>query len=74
MSKILHQCLFVFLSNYEELDYSNNYKSLVFSEDMSRKEQIIIRSETLHRFNKIVSDLCLAETRNVKILENLKNP
>ena len=62
-------CGFVFLSNYEELDYSNNYKSLVFSEGMSREDQIIMRSETLQRFNQIVSDLCLARTKNVKILE-----
>jgi hypothetical protein len=62
-------CGFVFLSNYEVLDYSNNYKSLVFSEGMSREEQIIVRSESLNRFNQIVSDLCLARTKNVKILE-----
>jgi hypothetical protein len=62
-------CGFVFLSNYEELDYSNNYKSLVFIEGMSREEQIIMRSGTLQRFNQIVSELCLVRTKNVKILE-----
>jgi len=64
-----NNCGFVFLSNYEELDYSNNYKSLTFSEGMNPEEQIVMRSDTLYRFNKIVGDLCLAVNKNVKILE-----
>jgi hypothetical protein len=62
-------CGFVFLRNYQELDYSNNYNSLVFSEEMSQEEKVIVRSETLKRFNKIVTDLCLTMSSNVKILE-----
>ena len=62
-------CGFIFLSNYEEIDYLNKYESLTFSEGINREEQIIIRSESLNRFNEILSELILTSSKNVNILE-----
>jgi hypothetical protein len=64
-----NNCGFIFLSNYEDIDYTNNYKSFTFREGISSEEKVIERSETLKRFNKIVSDLCITEHKDLRILE-----
>jgi len=61
-------CNFVFLQNYENIDYSFNYGGLTLSKDWTKRESIIKRSESLKRFNKLVSHL-IKEKQNCSVLK-----
>tara|TARA_B110000008_G_scaffold251494_1_gene265459 strand:+ start:293 stop:1192 length:900 start_codon:yes stop_codon:yes gene_type:complete len=61
-------CNFIFLQDYEALDYTQNYGSYTASNDWSEKEKVIKRSESLLSFNNEVADL-IRDKRNGNILE-----
>jgi 2-polyprenyl-3-methyl-5-hydroxy-6-metoxy-1,4-benzoquinol methylase len=68
-----NNCGFIYLEDYEEIDYSSGYESLVYSKEMDRTKQVKIRSDSLSRFNKIVVDLIRLNEKykkgNNKVLE-----
>ncbi len=56
-------CDFIFLKNYENIDYSSNYGSLTLGSDWSEDDAVLKRSESLKRFNTIVADLINCKKR-----------
>jgi len=65
-----NECGFVFLSGCQKIDYSASYGSLTFNKGMDRDKQVIVRSNSLSRFNSIVCDLINQQHNdNIKILE-----
>lgn len=63
-----NDCSFIFLQDYQAIDYSSSYGGLALSNEWSNQDALIKRSESLKRFNRIVADLIL-DKNNCNVLE-----
>ncbi len=63
-----NSCEFIFLQNYREIDYSENYGGLTLSTEWSKEESMIKRSQSLEKFNEVVISI-IKEKQCKNILE-----
>ena len=63
-----NDCHFIFLQDYQAIDYSSSYGSYLSSQAWSEEDKVIKRSESLKRFNNEVADLII-DKNNCKVLE-----
>jgi len=68
-----NDCSFIFLQDYQAIDYSSSYGGLALSNEWSNQDALIKRSESLKRFNRIVADLIL-DKNNCNVLEIYSAP
>jgi 2-polyprenyl-3-methyl-5-hydroxy-6-metoxy-1,4-benzoquinol methylase len=63
-----NDCNFIFLQDYQNIDYTSDYGSYTYSNVWNDKDKLIKRSESLVRFNSAVADLII-DKNNCNILE-----
>ena len=63
-----NDCNFIFLQNYQAINYLVDYNSLTCDNEWSTEDKLIKRSESLKRFNRVVSSLIL-DKNNCNVLE-----
>ena len=63
-----NDCHFIFLQDYQTIDYTSNYGSYLSSKTWSEEDKVIKRSESLKRFNNVVAEL-INDKNYCKVLE-----